>query len=379
MDHVRSLSSTRTHRTALLTALLGVLAVPATAAASAGTTADPATAGSTATATTTTSTATATTADPAARCGVDLSAPVVRASIAKVPTVRLPDGTVLPWSTRGLQGDFDPCARISGVVLSVERATGSSPHQVMVFTKGRYVGTATERAHPFTSVAVARSTPDVLALDYRWLLADDPSASPSGASQVQLRWDGTRVVRSGQLPPPVTVPAEALLTARELGDGLTRTGGGTGVRPTAFDPCVGTAYPAERERVAGAWRRFGTMDGGTPVEGVGITEDVVQYSTAADAAEAVEGYRRVAAACTRSIEGTVTTTYEVVSSTPLVVRGTSTDSRWGSPVAPDYYAFPRVGGRLALVVAGASEGDIGVDGALRFAALARTHLEPAAG
>lgn len=98
-------------------------------------------------------------------CGIDLGADRVRSAVDSVP--RVPEGW--PWShnPRAFEGNYDPCATLSAVIVTVEGATGSSPEQALLFHKGDYVGTGTAKAYPFTSMNRDRTTDDTLALDYK--------------------------------------------------------------------------------------------------------------------------------------------------------------------------------------------------------------------
>lgn len=46
--------------------------------------------------------------------------------------------------------NYDPCADLSAVLVTVQDATNSSPDQALMFHRGTFVGTATPRAYPFT-------------------------------------------------------------------------------------------------------------------------------------------------------------------------------------------------------------------------------------
>ncbi|HEU0101738.1 MAG TPA: LppP/LprE family lipoprotein [Mycobacteriales bacterium] len=308
---------------------------------------------------------------PTARCGVDLSAPEIARAVAQVPRPRI-GGVPQRWSTTPSSGNFDPCSRISGVTIAIRGGTAGSPAQVLLFAYGRYVRTAAPFPFSGSSVDSAASNPGELVVHYRWLEWNDTVADSRGRSTAQFRWNGSAVVQTGDLPPTPWVPGSALLTAADVGQ--PRWAAGKGVRPTAFDPCGGTAYPAEQHRVVGRWRDFVSQQDGQPVEGRGLREDVVRYGTGDDVAAAQAGYLQAARACPRRVDGTRTTTQEVLQLQPLIVRETSVDAAVPAPVAPTYYAFPRVGNLLALVVTGDSEGDAGLPYAREQARQARARL-----
>jgi LppP/LprE lipoprotein len=105
-------------------------------------------------------------AAPAQGCGVNLAAPEIQ-TINSVPTV--PQGW--PWSHDPRSFDpssnYNPCATLSAVIITVEGATGSSPEQALLFHNGNYVGTGTSKAYAFTSLNAAQTTDDTVALNHK--------------------------------------------------------------------------------------------------------------------------------------------------------------------------------------------------------------------
>ncbi|QBS45073.1 LppP/LprE family lipoprotein [Nocardia sp. CS682] len=139
-----------------------------------------------------------TTSGAPVRCGVDLSAPVIQSAIAALPAEPV---THAPWSTdpRGFEGNFDPCATLSAVIITVQGATGSSPNHALLFHKGAYIGTATPQAHGFTSLDVDRTTDDTVGLAYK--TPGSCNACPDGTvTHVQFRWEGQKVRMIGTPP-----------------------------------------------------------------------------------------------------------------------------------------------------------------------------------
>jgi hypothetical protein len=133
-------------------------------------------------------------------CGVNLSAPEIQAEINSVPTV--PQGW--PWDRDPRSFDpssnYDPCATLSTVIITVEEATGSSPDQALLFHNGNYVGTATAKAYPFTSVNAAQTTDDTVVLDYK----DGRNvctACPGPITTVRYQWQGDHVAMLDPAPP----------------------------------------------------------------------------------------------------------------------------------------------------------------------------------
>ena len=143
-------------------------------------------------------TTTVATTSPAAKCGVDLTAPVISSAIATLPVDPL---TKVPWSTdpAGFEGTFDPCVTLSAVIITVEGATGSSPNQVLLFHKGEFVGTATHESLGFTSLDPGRTTDDTVGVTYK--SPGSCNACPDGTlTPVQFHWDGKQVQTIGTPP-----------------------------------------------------------------------------------------------------------------------------------------------------------------------------------
>ncbi|WP_032376365.1 LppP/LprE family lipoprotein [Rhodococcoides fascians] len=97
----------------------------------------------------------------------------------------------------------DPCASFTWVEALPSGATVSSPTHLLFFHNTEYLGTATLEPYGFTSVAAQSA--DTITVNYRWPLAGDANANPTGGPvTVDYRWDGTQVTMIGTLPPEVT-------------------------------------------------------------------------------------------------------------------------------------------------------------------------------
>jgi hypothetical protein len=102
---------------------------------------------------------------PGQQCGVELNAPQIAQAIRTLrPAFR--DGDAL-WNSAPYGGNFDPCATLSTALVTVERATGSSPSHALFFHYGEYLGTATWEPYPFTELNTAQTTDDTVVLDYK--------------------------------------------------------------------------------------------------------------------------------------------------------------------------------------------------------------------
>lgn len=106
----------------------------------------------------------------------------------------------VPWSGQSVDSNYDACADLSSIVVTVEGATGSSPEQALMFHRGRYLGTGTLHAYPFTSIDHAASTDDTVVLRYKDYKAAACTACPAPITSVRFQWQGDRVVMVD--PPP---------------------------------------------------------------------------------------------------------------------------------------------------------------------------------
>jgi len=50
------------------------------------------------------------------------------------------------WSGQPVDSNYDSCADLSAIIVTIERATGSSPEQALMFHRGQYLGTGTSKA-----------------------------------------------------------------------------------------------------------------------------------------------------------------------------------------------------------------------------------------
>nr|WP_244187652.1 LppP/LprE family lipoprotein [Mycobacterium gastri] len=132
---------------------------------------------------------------PAGQCGPD-EATAVSAALAQLP----PDKkTGKPWNPTPQFSDYDPCADLSAVVVTVVDATRSSPDQALMFHRGAFVGTATPVAYPFTELEVPASTDDLVVLTYRSRQSCD-ACDDGTLTTVGFQWQGDHVQMLD--PPP---------------------------------------------------------------------------------------------------------------------------------------------------------------------------------
>jgi hypothetical protein len=143
-----------------------------------------------------------TTADPPADpCGPDETT-AVRAALALIP----PDPkTGRQWSSAPQDSDYNPCADLSAVVVTVQDSTGSSPDQTLMFHRGAFVGTATPTPIPFTKLLVVASTDDVVVLTYRTNQSCD-SCDDGTLTTVGFQWQGDHMLMLDSPPEQVDTP-----------------------------------------------------------------------------------------------------------------------------------------------------------------------------
>jgi hypothetical protein len=133
---------------------------------------------------------------PAAQCGVDLTAPQI---ISAIRTLAPYQGVAWSTAPQTFEGNYDPCATLSTVLVTVDGATGSSPETALMFHDGTYLGTATAKPYGFTTLNRTRSSDDTVVLDYATPGACTACA-PAAVTSVRYQWDGGRVVMLD--PPP---------------------------------------------------------------------------------------------------------------------------------------------------------------------------------
>ena len=136
-------------------------------------------------------------------CGVNNNATAVSDAVRKLPV------DTYPWSTdvRDYDGNYDPCATLSSVVVPIAGGTASSSRTVLLFHKGTFVGTGTTDNWPMAFFDAHASSDDTVTVDYSYLRAWDPdNAGASGRASLGFRWDGNTVQTLGTLPADMTHP-----------------------------------------------------------------------------------------------------------------------------------------------------------------------------
>lgn len=132
-------------------------------------------------------------------CGVNLKAPQVVVAAEQLPPY---PGTGWTWDANPatFEGNYNPCAMLSTVLVTVEMATGSSPVTALMFHNGDYLGTATSESYGFTSLNTAQTTDDTVVLDYKVPGACN-ACPPAGVNSVRYQWQSDHVEMLDPPPP----------------------------------------------------------------------------------------------------------------------------------------------------------------------------------
>lgn len=102
---------------------------------------------------------------------------------------------------------YDPCAELSWI----DAIPGSSPsscctaamvHHILLFHRGKFIGTATYEPYSFSPV-ITRTSDSSISVTYRYVKGDESSASASGRTTAEFSWSSSqnKVVMTGEIPP----------------------------------------------------------------------------------------------------------------------------------------------------------------------------------
>lgn len=102
---------------------------------------------------------------------------------------------------------YDPCAELSWI----DAIPGSSPsdccissmvHHILLFHRGKFIGTATYEPYSFPPV-ITRTSDSSISVTYRYVKGDESSASASGRTTVEFTWNPAKnQVDMEGTPPP---------------------------------------------------------------------------------------------------------------------------------------------------------------------------------
>jgi LppP/LprE lipoprotein len=120
------------------------------------------------------------------------SVAAVRRAIAGLEPI---DGRAWVERSRGSSGN---CA-LSWVEVAAEKATASTPAQVLFFDRDTFLGTPTPDPKPY--ITVVASGQDNVTVQYEWLQGDEPDCCPTGTGSVRFRLDRDgRLTALGPIP-----------------------------------------------------------------------------------------------------------------------------------------------------------------------------------
>ena len=102
---------------------------------------------------------------------------------------------------------YDPCAELSWI----DAVPGSSPsscctaamvHHILLFHRGKFIGTATYEPYSFSPV-ITRTSDSSISVTYRYMKGDESPASASGRTTAEFSWSSSqnKVVMTGEVPP----------------------------------------------------------------------------------------------------------------------------------------------------------------------------------
>ncbi|MCK0519078.1 LppP/LprE family lipoprotein [Williamsia sp. DF01-3] len=131
-----------------------------------------------------------------APCGSQVDATTIDDAIAQIA----PPMPGVNW-VRG-ETNAGTCSLLIFVALHTEGGTGSSPNQLLLFRGGEFLGTGT--ACNLSYQMITGASDDQIDVRYRYIVADEPNATPQGEVNVAYRWNGSGIDMVGELPEAVT-------------------------------------------------------------------------------------------------------------------------------------------------------------------------------
>lgn len=102
---------------------------------------------------------------------------------------------------------YDPCAELSWI----DAIPGSSPsdccissmaHHILLFHRGKFIGTATYEPYSFSPV-ITRTSDSSISVTYRYVKEDEKVHNASGRTTAEFSWSSSqnKVVMTGEVPP----------------------------------------------------------------------------------------------------------------------------------------------------------------------------------
>jgi LppP/LprE lipoprotein len=113
--------------------------------------------------------------------------------------------TQAPWSLIPVQSNFDSCADLSAMLVTIDNPKPNSPRQGFLFHRGTYVGTTLATSRPFTTLDTAASTPDTAV--FVFTSGRTCATCNDGITRVvHYHWNGVVPVMVETSPPPQDWP-----------------------------------------------------------------------------------------------------------------------------------------------------------------------------
>lgn len=102
---------------------------------------------------------------------------------------------------------YDPCAELSWIDAipgssHKDCCISSMVHHILLFHRGKFIGTATYEPYSFPPV-ITRTSDSSISVTYRYVKGDESSASASGRTTAEFSWSSSqnKVVMTGEVPP----------------------------------------------------------------------------------------------------------------------------------------------------------------------------------
>ena len=102
---------------------------------------------------------------------------------------------------------YDPCAELSWIDAipgssHKDCCISSMVHHILLFHRGKFIGTATYEPYSFPPV-ITRTSDSTISVTYRYVKGDESSASASGRTTAEFSWSSSqnKVVMTGEVPP----------------------------------------------------------------------------------------------------------------------------------------------------------------------------------
>jgi len=135
-------------------------------------------------------------ADPGPGCGPDQPTALLMA----IDREKHDPLTQAPWSQIPVQSNFDSCADLSAILVTIDNPKPNSPRQGFLFHRGIYIGTTLSNSRPFTTLETAASTNDTAVFVYT--SGRTCATCNDGITKVvRYHWNGVTSVMVDPIPP----------------------------------------------------------------------------------------------------------------------------------------------------------------------------------